>query len=116
MKHNLTADLLIIKLLLLLLLTFTITFPNGNVVHCQRKFDASAPVNRRVADDVNGFWANVTGALETTVQRQSLAVLHEWTQAVDREQLKYRVSKKCLAIVEQIIKQPLKQQWSAQSK
>lgn len=86
---------------------------NFSTVNSQRSFE---PNDAASGPNVDAFWVNVTGAFENYIRDQSIAVNREWKRAVLRGQLKTKVSKRCLDVVERIIRKPLEERWSAQSK
>ena len=83
------------------------------VTTAQRTFE---PNDAASGPKVDAFWRNVTGEFEASVREQSSAVVRNWNRAVVRSGLKGKVSSKCLAVIERIIRRPLESRWSAQSK
>lgn len=84
-----------------------------SIVNSQRSFE---PNDAASGPNVDAFWGNVTGIFEAYIRDQSITVNREWNRALVRGQLKAKVSEKCLAVVEKIIRSPLEEKWSAQSK
>ena len=83
------------------------------VTTAQRAFE---PNDAASGPKVDAFWRNVTGKFEASVREQSSAVVRNWNRAVVKSGLKGKVSPKCLAVIERIIRRPLESRWSAQSK
>lgn len=85
------------------------------VTTAQRTFE---PNDAASGPKVDAFWRNVTGEFEASVREQSSAVVRNWNRAVVRGGggLKGKVSPKCLAVIQRIIRRPLESRWSAQSK
>ena len=101
--------------LLSLLITWAIF--SSVVVSGQRTINsAHVQLISEFVNKTDKYWYNVTSAFEKHIRSKSLTAFREWNYAVGKGNLKSKVSRQCLDVIEHIIRHPLDQEWSARSK
>ena len=110
MKHLFTSSTPIV---LFLWLIWSIS--SNAVVNGERKASGPTKLSSDYINNADLYWSNVTGPIEKYVRSKSLEVFREWNSAIEKGDLRSKVSGPCLDVIEHIIRHPLEQEWSAKS-
>ena len=93
------------------LISGELRFTNGRV------FNNESELARLVLDDPTLYWNKLNHELKEYYEKKSKRIKSHWSQTVTQnERLQNYVSKECLGVLEYMIENPVKEEWSAKSK
>lgn len=70
-------------------------------------------VNSQTKNDQNNYWLNLSNIFGQFIKEQSEIVYKNWLTAKAKTNIQNNVSKKCLDVIEHVIKNPIDEEWSA---
>ena len=81
-----------------------------------RTFDGNSKLAKLVKTNADAYWNKVGGKVRRFIESKSDQMISQWNQTVaNNVKVKNQVSNECLQVIEYMLRNPIKEEWTAKS-